>query len=89
MQYVFKPVYFILPCIVILLICVAYNQQEVLQILPVSVLEKTVPKIVAVPKIVTNITLPTYEPYEGMPFDIANTLRHTQSDIRRKINVTR
>ena len=83
MQYVFKPVYFILACIVVLLICVAYNQQEVLQILPVSVLEK------AVPKIVTNITLPTYEPYEGIPFDIANTLRHTQSDIRRKLNVTR
>ena len=89
MQYVFKPVYFILACIVILLICVAYNQQVVLQILPVSVLEEAVPKIVAVPKIITNITLPTYEPYEGIPFDIANRLRHTQSDIRRKLNATR
>ena len=89
MQYVFKPVYFILACIVVLMICVAYNQQEVLHILPVSVLEKAVPKIGAIPKIVTNITLPTYEPAADLPFDIANTLRHTQSDIRRKLNATR
>ena len=82
MQYVFKPVCFILACIILLSICVAYNQQEV-QVIPVLDLDK------AIPKVVTNLTLPTYEPAADLPFEFANTLRHTQSDIRRKLNVTR
>ena len=41
--------------------------------------------ILFVPK---NIALPTYAT-AALPYNIANTLRRTQSDVWRKLNVTR
>ena len=85
MQYVSKSVSFIISCIIIFSIYVAYNQRKTLLVENLPMFTEPIPRIIPIPSRAAR-----YESkYENLPFDMENTLRHIEKKLQRDLKVTK